>query len=311
MATKSLRLLSILTSILIAAPLGAEISDIETRSFDVGSAPQLGIEVGHADVSIRPGATDTIDCTITRKAKTNDEAKAAESFQASPSVFEQDGDTIRLTIESPKSSGFFTKKPVALNIDVVITVPAESEVQISSGSGDIELREVDGNHRVECASGDIEFQTIRGDLTFSTASGDIEGKSVSGTLVFSAASGDIELEDVSGDISATTASGDIEITGSDLTVQATAASGDVELRIGDLSGDVNVTTASGDASLAVGSANHATVSLSTASGQVNSTLALTDLTQDKKQRELKGTLGEGTHRIALNAASGDVDLKGI
>lgn len=309
MDTKSLSLLSILTSILIAAPLGAEISDVETRSFNVGSAPQLEIEVGHADVSIRPGPTDTIDFTITRKAKTNDEAKAAESFQASPSGFEQDGDTVRLKIESQKASGWFSKKPVALSIDVLITVPAKTEVRITSGSGDINLREVDGNHRIECASGDIEFRTIRGDLDFSTASGDIEGTSVAGTLTFAAASGDIELEDVNGVISAVTASGDIEIKGSDLSIKASVASGDVELRIVDLAGDIVVDSASGDVSVAVGPNNHAQVSLSTASGNVSSKLALNDLTQDKKRHQLKGTLGDGTHRIDLEAASGNVELK--
>lgn len=305
-----LRLSSILASILITAPLCAEIKDVETHSFDVDSPSRLEIEVDRSDISIRPGPANTIGFTITRKAKTNDEAKAAESFQASPSVFEQDGDGVRLKIESQEeASGWFSKKPTALSIDVVVTVPARTEIQITSGSGDIELREVDGDHRIECGSGDIEFQSIRGDLVFTTASGDIEGTSVSGTLVFTAASGDIELEDVSGILTVTTASGDIEIAGPDLSIQATASSGDVDLRIAELTGDIRANTASGDVSLALGAGNHARIKLATSSGKVSSKITLSDFSQDKKRRELQGTLGDGTHEIALNAASGDVDLR--
>lgn len=309
MAIKSVRLLTILTALLIAAPLGAEIKDIETRSFDVGAEPRLGVEVGHADVSVRSGATDTIDFTITRKARTDDQAKADESFQAHGSVFQQDGDSVRLKIDSPKQAGFFSKKPIQVNIDVVITVPNATEVRITSGSGDIDLEGIDGNHRIECASGDVEIQTVRGDLNISTASGDIEGKSLTGEVVFSAASGDIELEDVSGAIAASTASGDIEITGSDLSLEASAASGDVELRIARLAGDITVDSASGDIELAVGADNHARVHLETASGNVSSKLPLSELKQDKKRTELQGTLGDGTNRIVLETASGDVTLK--
>jgi len=42
---------------------------------------------------------------------------------------------------------------------------------------------------------------------------------------------------------------------------------------------------------------------------VSTSLPLVDIEQDKKQRELRGVLGDGTHKVHLQSAAGDVDLE--
>ncbi|RKX34818.1 MAG: hypothetical protein DRP71_05780 [Verrucomicrobia bacterium] len=307
--------------------LPAKITDTVTRSFSAGDNPHLVVEVAHTDVSVLPGSSDSIDFTITRTARTNDAEKARQSFDAYPLTFEEDGDTVTLSIRKAGKSSFFGSRPKEPDITVAVTVPAMSRVSIKTASGDVELKGVNGDHRLDTASGDIAIKTVQGDLYIDTASGDIVGSALEGLLRFSTASGDVILTDVgpeidansaSGDIKikgaggtvkANAASGDITVKGSSVSVKASAASGDIHLEIAELIGSVKGTTASGDVLLRLGPDNHAVVTLISNSRRVGSSIPLTDVVQSEKQRQLKGVLGSGTHQINLRTASGDVELE--
>jgi DUF4097 and DUF4098 domain-containing protein YvlB len=309
------------------AALSAEITDTVTRSFTVDDNPELVVEVAKADVSVLPSSSDSIDFTITRTARTNNEEKARQSFDAYPLTFEEDGNRVSLSIRKTEKFSFFGSGPKPPDIIVAVTVPARSTVKLTTSNGDLELEGIDGDHDLNSASGDIVIRTVQGDLNIDTASGDIVGLALEGTLRFSSASGEISLTDVGTDVGANTASGDIEILnarglveadaasgditvkGSSLTVAASAASGDIHLEIEELVESARGTTASGDVRLRLGPDNNAKVTLISHSRRVRSSLPLTDVVQDKKERQLRGVLGLGTNEIDLRSASGSVKLE--
>lgn len=309
--------------------LSAEITDTVTRSFSVDDNPHLVVEVASADVSVLPGSSDSIDFTITRTMRTSDEEKARQSFEAYPITFEEDGNKVTLRIRKAGKSSFFGSGPKTPDTMVAVTVPARSKVSIATASGDVELEGIDGDHQINCASGDIEIRAVQGDLDIDTASGDIVGSVLEGNLRFStasgdvnltevgtdigakSASGDIKIEDATGSVKARAASGDITVKGSSLSVGASAASGDIDLEIAELVETAKATTASGDVRLRLGPENNAKVTLISNSRRVRSSLTLTDVVQDKKERQLKGTLGSGTNEIDLRSASGSVKLENL
>jgi DUF4097 and DUF4098 domain-containing protein YvlB len=307
--------------------LFSETSVTETRTFNVGDNPHLVVEASHASISVRSGESDTIEFNILWTVRTNDEDKAEKSFAAFPAEFEQGGDSVTLKIKGSGKSSLFSSKPSTPGIDVTVTAPPGTVASIDTASGDLTLEGIDGDHSLNTASGDIVIESLAGDLRVDTASGDIQGVSLSGNLKFSASSGDIDLSDVGGEIKARTASGDITIervsgalkanaasgdirvAGSTLTVDTSAASGDIHLEIAELTGPVRANTASGDVFLALGSENNARVTLQSNSRRVSSSIPLGDIVQDKKQRELRGVLGDGKHEVHLQSAAGDVDLE--
>jgi DUF4097 and DUF4098 domain-containing protein YvlB len=310
-----------------AASLSADITDTVTRSFSVGDNPHLVVEVANADVSVFPGSSDSIDFTITRIARTSDEEKARQSFDTYPLTFEEDGETVTLRIRKAGKSSFFGSGPNSPDTIVAVTVPTRSVVNITTASGDVELEEVNGDHRLSSANGDIAIRAVQGELNIDTASGDIVGSALEGILRFSTASGDVILTDVGTDLRANTASGDIEIEnargsveadaasgditvkGSSLSVGASAASGDIHFEIAELVERAKGSTASGDVLLRLGPDNNAKVTLISNSRRVRSSIPLTDVVQDKKERELRGVLGSGTNEINLRTASGSVKLE--
>lgn len=147
--------------------------------------------------------------------------------------------------------------------------------------------------RISTASGDIEVTDVRGNTSVSTASGDVLVRNVSGRINASTASGEMRVENVVGEVSAQSASGDVE----------------VEIARLEGTGDMKFSSASGDVRVKLPADVDAEVSLTTATGDVQ-----TDFPIEVKERrygpgsEARGRLGSGSRSIRISTASGDVSL---
>lgn len=189
------------------------------------------------------------------------------------------------------------------------------EIEDKSGAGRVDLgvkypRECNCDASVR-----FEIRVPRGMRfnfsNLSTASGNIQLKGVSGQVKVSTASGDVLVEDVAGEINASTASGQMNVRNVTGTVSAQSASGDVKVDIARLegAGDLKFSTASGDVDVRLPSSLDADVKLSTLSGKVSTNFPL-----EVKESErgpgttAAGLIGSGTRRLRISSASGDVSL---
>jgi len=148
----------------------------------------------------------------------------------------------------------------------------------------------------------------------STASGNLSARGVTGTLRLTTASGDVTVENVSGRVEASSASGNVRVREAAGSVSASSASGDVEAELTRLEGaeDMKFSSASGDVRVRMPQGLDASVSLTTATGTVE-----TDFPLEVKRNEYgpgmsaKGRLGGGARILRISSASGSVSLKGI
>ena len=173
------------------------------------------------------------------------------------------------------------------NIDWMIMLPADTDLEFSSASGDFSASGISGELEGSTASGDIELDGLEGSVEISVASGDIDIRNSRGDIEISTASGDITIENCSGDIDLSTASGDIEASGiesDDIDISAASgdidisdakgrfdlsvASGDVEAKGVEITGDSEFSTASGEVSVMLAHSPRDGLELSTASGDV-------------------------------------------
>ncbi len=145
----------------------------------------------------------------------------------------------------------------------------------------------------------------------STASGDIEVTGVRGTVSVSTASGDVLVKDVNGRINASTASGEMRVKDVVGAVSAQSASGNVEVEIAQLSGteDMKFSSASGDVRVRLPANLDADISMSTATGDIETDFPI----EIKEQRygpgsQAQARLGSGSRTIRISTASGDVSL---
>lgn len=134
-------------------------------------------------------------------------------------------------------------------IDLEIRLPRRLALAVEDGSGDIEIREIDGGldledgsgaiHvtninglvKIDDGSGDMQLAGLKGGVKIIDGSGDIELKDAGGDVAVEDGSGKIGLYHVSGSVTIDDGSGDIIIDGveKDLTIEE-AGSGGVEIR---------------------------------------------------------------------------------
>jgi len=155
-------------------------------------------------------------------------------------------------------------------------------------------------------SSNISFDKI------STASGNVKAEGFTGRLNLSTASGDVTVRGVGGEIRAASASGTVRVADTTGTVNASTASGNVEVELTriDGSGDMKFSSASGDVHVRMPTNIDARVSMSTASGGIETNFPL-EVRRDQygPGSRAEGQLGSGTRTLKISSASGNVSLK--
>jgi hypothetical protein len=213
--------------------------------WEVGQRPSLDVRVPVGTIEVFASDAGVVQLTI--------DAGDAEDFE----VFNS-GD--RISVRHPSRWGRRGR-----NTRVVAHVPAGTDVELSSTSGEVRLVGRLGVVRVHTASGDVEVgDAVRLDVT--TASGAVSCGDVSGDAHVSSISGDCTLHRIGGRLDAALTSGDlrIEVCAGDVGIVST--SGDVRLGHCD-GGDIAVRSISGDVRLGLPSGIRVEAEISTLSGR--------------------------------------------
>ena len=117
--------------------------------------------------------------------------------------FEEKGNVLKLSERwYGSSSGEVTWK---------ITVPEKTEIDFSTASGNLTIRDMNNSVKANTASGEITVENSEGEFDFNTASGDIVLENTKGEFDLSTASGEIEANNIQGEFEMSTASGDIDV----------------------------------------------------------------------------------------------------
>lgn len=273
-------------------------SDTAHHVFDTPSAVELFVQ--HARGRVDVTATDTAETTVVIR------GERAREF-----VVEQDGDHVSVT--SPRrDGGFFGRDPRA---EVVVTVPAGSELTaklasadlvgrgplagawVNTGSGDIHLETVDGTTEVQSGSGDVRLDALADEARVKSGSGDVTVGRAAGALVVTSGSGDVRVGRAERPLAVKTGSGDVVV--GDSTADLTFSTGSGDLLVDRAHrGRVTITGASGDVVLGIPAGTPVWTDVFTASGRITSDLPST------------GEPAEGQDHVSLRArtASGDISL---
>jgi hypothetical protein len=151
-------------------------------------------------------------------------------------------------------------------------VPEGADVDASVASADVQTRGPLGNAHVEVASGGVDLESAAS-VEVSSASGDIRLRSVEGDLSVSTASGDVRVERIGGQGRIRTASGDVVVSDARGAIEVQSASGDQRVEAV-REGRVSLRSASGDLSVGVRQGSALWVDARSMSGDTTSEIDL-------------------------------------
>jgi DUF4097 and DUF4098 domain-containing protein YvlB len=270
--------------------------------FATPEPPRLNIDfrAGQIDVT-----TEDVEETTVELSGGSDEATRAA---IAGTVIDQRGDEIVVRVPK-RAHGLFGRAP-ELQLDITapngsrLNVKSDSgdlsvrgeigESRIASGSGDVSVEALTGSAHVRSGSGDVHLGSAHGDLSVGTGSGDIHLGTLGGSASLASGSGDMTVESVDGGLKAETGSGDIEVGRAADDVRAKSGSGDVAVK--HLSrGRLKAQAASGDLHVGVADGIPAWLDINTVTGRVSNDLVATEpvgAQEDHVRLELKTVTGD-------------------
>jgi DUF4097 and DUF4098 domain-containing protein YvlB len=293
-----------------------------SRSFNVSGPVQLDLENGSGSVTIRRGGSNKVDVNARIRANnwfsnSDDEIKKIEQ---NPPV-EQNGNTIR--IYRPEPSDIF--KHVSITYD--ITVPEQTNVKSStgsgsqtidgvtgpvfarSGSGSLHLTNIGSQVEAKTGSGSIELDGIKGSADVETGSGSVRASGVGGGSKIHTGSGGIDLRQTApGDVQAETGSGHIRLEGVEGAVRATAGSGGIDVE-GRPKGQWEFHSGSGGIDIRTPNDVGLDLYAKTSSGRVNVNPPITIENSQLNNREVRGKVRGGGIPVEATTGSGSINIQ--
>jgi DUF4097 and DUF4098 domain-containing protein YvlB len=318
----------------------------DTKTFDVGAAPEINLETVSGDVTYTAteGNRATVDIVVDVRAK--DEAEAQRIRDELDIRVEGRNGLLEARVKQPHDFShwleevFGKSRMVSVSFHVrgpkgatgeMSSVSGEARItgttgpiDISSVSGDVVAEDVSAQVKASAVSGSVEVTHCRGSVHAETVSGDVAVDSCSGTLRAETVSGTIEANMIAGDVDASTTSGDVRLRSIKGAVAASTTSGEINVDheggsldlhsiSGDLvahsaktSGRLALETISGLVKIYVSSKDVGEVRLSSSSGEIRVDAGLK--VRKHSRHELSGRLGDGTSELEVSTASGDILL---
>lgn len=320
------RLAPFATLLLLAVGLagcGTPATGTGTGTFDrdlaVTGPVVLEVANGSGNVRINPGTSGSVRVHGEFNVRTlpweNAQKRSAEVTQHPP--IQQEGNLIRVG-QAKQDWG-------NLEVSYTISVPAETELRATMGSGELQVRGIRGPVQVTTGSGDVTAEQIGQDTRVTSGSGDIHLQDIQGQAQATAGSGDLHLSNVRGEIRAHTGSGDITIERPGNAITAAAGSGDVVLR--GISSDARVETKSGEVSVDGNPDGKSNWEFHTSSGEVGIHVpsgssfrfyarsssgkiatGIPMVVEHQLKHELHARVSDGKARIEVETSSGNISV---
>ena len=212
-------------------------------TFDTPAPISVAVELSVGD--LRVNATDRSDTVV--EVRPSDPGKQSDVVAAEQTRVEYSNGS--LVIKTPSAWRPFGPRKGADSVDILINIPAGSQLhatcgvaalhcagrlgesRLNTGAGDVQVTETSAA-TIRTGAGDITVERMTGNADIKTGTGRVRVGSIGGTAVVRNSNGDNWIGDVTGDLRVSSANGRIVVDHAGATVTAKTANG--EIHIGDV-----------------------------------------------------------------------------
>jgi len=279
------------------------------KEMEVRAPLRLEVTTGSGDISVQRGQGGKLKVTSEFQVRAGTEEEAEEmarKIREDPPI-EVEGDLVRVGRLSKYNLGACSAGPSVV-FDFSISAPFETDVQIKSGSGDQDVRNLKGPVMAKAGSGDVQVQDVEGRVGIDTGSGDVTVARVRSSVSAHAGSGDMDLVEVGGEVSVHIGSGDVRLRHLGGSVDAVTGSGDISLDSAIADGVEWILKAgSGDVDLLLPGGSRFNLSARSALGEIEADFGLR--ASGGTGKRVEGKVGENpTSSITIKTAHGDTRI---
>lgn len=253
-----------------------------TERVEIEDAESLSASLGTGDLTIRTEDREDVRLDIVEKSS----YAGADLDDLHLRTDRVDGE-LRLRSEYDGDEGLFGG---SASMDVDAKIPRSLAVnELETSTGDVDVREVDGDVTASASTGGIDLRNVDGDVTASVSTGEVHLVDVSGTASADASTGEVTIRNPG-------RLGDVETSTGEIDVDAPA-----------IDGDTTISASTGDVDLAIGADVDASFRATTSTGEVSVTgIELEDATIEDDL--VVGTIGDGGPSLEVSTSTGDVTI---
>jgi DUF4097 and DUF4098 domain-containing protein YvlB len=260
----------------------------DEKRFPVSGKPEVTLSTFNGRIEIRPWDKPEVRVVVEKRGLNE------RSIDAMTVTAEANGNQIEVKVTSPRS-GFGIHLFDYRTANLVVSLPAESDVKASSGDGAIDIERVNGKLEMRTGDGRIRGRTLQGDIV--AHSGD----------------GSVRFEDLNGTLNVDTGDGGVTATGKLTAVRARTGDGSVRIRAehgSAASGEWDISTGDGTVTLELPDGFGAELDAHTGDGRVvMNDVSLSNVTGEIGRRDVRGRLGSGGAALRVRTGDGSIHLK--
>lgn len=278
------------------------------RTLTVSSPTVLSVNTGSGNIKVTPGSDSQVHIAGVVHSSHHGwgsdsggtESEHAQAVCSQPPI-EQNGNDV--TIGRSQDD-----KYRHVSIDYVIETPRSSSIRANTGSGNLEVTDINGTLAGNTGSGDVHVANIGAEAKLETGSGNIRADGIRGAARLQTGSGDIKVQQTaSGDMRASTGSGGIEIAGLNGGLFAETGSGGIQVE-GTPTANWRLNTGSGDVKLQFPGGKGFDLDAQTASGGINVSQPIT-MQGSLSKHHVQGVVQGGGPTIRIETGSGDIEIR--
>ncbi len=263
-------------AITLLAAAGCTAGPTETRddSFSVNGTATLVVNNDNGWIKVSTGTDDEVRIQATLRGIDRIDYEVS-----------QDGNTI--TVLAEIEQGWFISN---VGVDITITTPVNTDVELETSNGAIELNGIEGTGTLRTSNGEIVLENMKGAFEGRTSNGKIEVDTLEGTAFLRTSNGGLDLQEVIGEVDAETSNGGISYSGDMIP-----------------GGDNRLITSNGNVDVELMGTPSIKLDASTNNGDVTSELPITATTTSDDH--LVGTIGDGEADLYIESSNGDVTIR--
>jgi DUF4097 and DUF4098 domain-containing protein YvlB len=292
------------------------------RTLQVTGSVDLQVETGSGSIEVHRGGSSQVHIVGHIYASEwfdNNAEERVKKLESNPPI-QQSGNDIRIGhIDDPE-----LKHNISISYEV--TVPANTQLHASSGSGSQSISDINGPLEANTGSGSLKISTIGAGVRAHTGSGSIDIDGANGSVYARTGSGSIHAMNVGGgfdgetgsghltleqsapgSVRAQTGSGGLELRNVKGSLEAQAGSGDIRVE-GEATGGWVVHTGSGSVDLRLPQNASFDLDAHTGSGSIDLSHPVT-VQGSITRKEVKGKVGGGGVPVEVQTGSGSIRIE--
>ncbi len=284
---------------------------VVTKDLPAAAGTSLTLETYRGSIELAQGDSPTIHIELHLDAPGEDDKDVERRLDRTDLAVSQQGSAYKVDITDPQHSKihFDWVEDGRLDINVVITVPRNTAVTLSTKDGGITAANITGAMVARAQVGSIFYHQVVGSVDASTRVGGVIISRCSGDVKAETRQGDIQIGRVGGYTTAKTFTGDLEIQQAVGGVDAYAEAGGLICGFPKaFIGAAKLRTSGGSISAKFDLSSHCTIDASSVWGHVRSSLPLIFQSGSNNSSSVKATLNGGGPAADVHANGGNVFL---